>query len=88
MFCPSCGKQNQDNVLFCAHCGKALPQQSVSSPKFQQSPPASQSPRKVSIQKVRISDTAIKAVITGILIVVLILVVFLIYYPGVFPWNW
>jgi uncharacterized membrane protein YvbJ len=83
MFCPSCGKQNRDNVLFCAHCGKALPQQS--SPILQRAPipQSSPSPQTKSAPKFRISNTTKKALITGILIVGLIIVVLLIYYPGI-----
>lgn len=88
MFCPSCGKQNQDNVLFCAFCGKALPQKSSPLPIIQPIPQANPSPQKANAPKVRVSNTAKKAAITGILIIGLIIVVLLIYYPALFPWNW
>ncbi|MGZ4851091.1 MAG: zinc-ribbon domain-containing protein [Candidatus Bathyarchaeia archaeon] len=88
MFCPSCGKQNQDNVVFCAHCGKALPQKSTSPHTIQLIPPANSSPQKTEKSKARLSSTAIKAIITGVLIVALVIIVLLIYYPGLLPWNW
>jgi uncharacterized membrane protein YvbJ len=89
MFCPSCGKQNKENVVFCASCGKALPQKSKPLPEakpFVQANP-SPSPKPTTPKKTRISFTAIKAVITGLLIVGLVLVLLQLYYPGIFPWN-
>ena len=88
MFCPSCGKQNQENVLFCAFCGKALPQKSSPIPVIQTIPQANPRPQRASVPKIRVSNNAKKGVITGILIAGLIIVVLLIYYPSVFPWNW
>ncbi len=88
MFCPSCGKQNQEDVTFCTYCGKALPQKSSPPPANQSAVGVIPGPKKASAKKVRMSDTAMKAIITGILIVGLVLVVLWIYYPGVFPWNW
>ena len=87
-FCPNCGKQNQDDVLFCKYCGKALPQKSSPLPVIQPVIQTNPSSQRVSATKGRISNNAKKAVITGILIVSLIIVVLLIYYPGIFPWNW
>ena len=84
MFCPHCGKQNQDNVVFCAYCGKTMSQKDSSPPAIRAIP----GPKKASAPKVRISFTAIKAIVTGILIIGLIVAVLLIYYPGAFPWNW
>jgi uncharacterized membrane protein YvbJ len=88
MFCPYCGRQNQDNVVFCAYCGKALHQKSKSLPVNQTFVEAKPLLKRGSARKVRLSFTAIKAVVTGIFIVGLIIVVLQIYYPGVFPWNW
>jgi len=87
MFCPFCGKQNQDNTLFCAYCGKALSQQNPNPPQVQAIPQTFQSSQKDKNPKAKISNTAKKAVITGILIVGLVIVVLLIYYPGLFHWN-
>lgn len=88
MFCNFCGKQNKDGVLFCEFCGKAMPQKSSSMPEAQRGPQANQNPVKANSPKSRISFTAIKAIITGVVIVGLVLVVLQIYYPGVLPWNW
>ena len=57
-------------------------------PETQHGPQANQNPVKGNSPKRRISFTAIKAIITGIVIVGLILVVLQIYYPGILPWNW
>ena len=88
MFCPSCGKQNHENVLFCAFCGKAMPQKSSLGSGIQPSIATNSIPQKASARKIRLSYNAKKAIITGILIIGLIIVVLLIYYPGLFPWNW
>ena len=45
-----------------------------------------QSPKKV--QKAGLSYNAKRGIVTGVLIVGLVLVVLLIYYPSIFPWNW
>jgi uncharacterized membrane protein YvbJ len=79
MFCPSCGKQNKENTLFCQYCGKSMQK---NAPVIQ----ATQSPKKT--QKAGLSYNAKRAIITGTLIVGLVLVVLLIYYPSIFPWNW
>ena len=87
MFCPSCGKQNRENVVFCAFCGKALPQNSspqpLYGPAFQENP----SPQKASGPKVKVSFTAVKAIITTVMLVGLVLVVLQMYYPAILPWN-
>jgi uncharacterized membrane protein YvbJ len=83
MFCPSCGRQNQDNALFCSFCGKALPQKN-STPVVQTNMKADRSLQKASASKIRISFNTVKAIITGAVIVGLVIVVLLIYYPGVF----
>ena len=88
MFCNSCGKQNKDNALFCDFCGKALPQKSSPMPGIQLVSQANQPPKKEQSPKIRISFTAIKAVITGIVIIGLVIVVLQIYYPSLLPWNW
>jgi uncharacterized membrane protein YvbJ len=84
MFCPSCGKQNQDDILFCSFCGKALPKKNSLPLVIQSNNQANPSPKKASAPKIRISFTAVKAIITGLLIVGLIVVLLLIYYPGIF----
>lgn len=43
--------------------------------------------KNASAKKARLSFTAIKGIVTAILIVGLVLVVLQIYYPGIFPWN-
>jgi uncharacterized membrane protein YvbJ len=87
-FCPNCGKQNQDDVSFCKYCGKALPQKSSSLPVIQPIIQANPSSQETSAKKGRISNNGKKALITGILIVGLIIIVLLIYYPNIFPWKW
>ena len=87
MFCNYCGKQNKDGALFCEFCGKAMPQKN-SQPEIQTVSQANQSPKKEKSPKNRISFTAIKAIITGFVILVLVIVVLQIYYPGLLPWNW
>ena len=88
MFCNFCGKQNKDNVLFCEFCGKALPQKNSPITGVQLMPQTNQPPQKANSPKNRISFTAIKGIITGIVIVALVIVMFQIYYPGLLPWNW
>jgi uncharacterized membrane protein YvbJ len=83
MFCPSCGRQNQNNATFCSFCGKALPQKN-STPVVQPNMKADPSSKKASAPKIRISFNTIKAIITGLVIVGLFIVVLLIYYPGIF----
>jgi hypothetical protein len=56
----------------------------MSSP--QSAPVANPSPN-ASAPKVRLSFTAVKAIVTFVLIVALVLVVVQMYYPSVFPWN-
>ena len=46
----------------------------------------SQMPQKA--QKAGLSYNAKRGIVTGVLIVGLVLVVLLIYYPSIFPWNW
>jgi len=77
MFCPYCGRQNEKEVVFCAFCGKVLPQKGLPPTAAQYATP-----------KAGVSFTKIKAAVTVLLIVGLALVVVQIYYPGVFPWNW
>ena len=88
MFCNFCGRQNKDDVLFCEFCGKGMPQKNSPMPDTQRGPQANQRPQKALKPKSRISFTAIKAIITVVVIVGLVLVALQIYYPGVFPWNW
>ncbi len=86
MFCPHCGRQNQDDVVFCTFCGKVLPSK-ASPAAAQQTAYENPNPSGDSAPKARASFTTIKAVVTVLLIVGLILVILQIYYPGVFPWN-
>jgi uncharacterized membrane protein YvbJ len=87
MFCPFCDRQIKDNSLFCKYCGKALPQKSLPFPVTQQMPQINAQPQTSSPRK-RLSNNAKKGIVTGILIAGLIIVVLLIYYPSIFPWNW
>jgi uncharacterized membrane protein YvbJ len=87
MFCPSCGRQNQENEMFCAFCGKALPQKNSQLPSAQYSAKANTSQKSASAPRFRLSFTAVKAIVTVLLLVGIILVVLQLYYPGVFPWN-
>jgi hypothetical protein len=57
-------------------------------PEIQGNLNENQNSLKAHSTKPRISFNAIKAIVTGLVIVGLVLVVLLIYYPGVFPWNW
>ena len=84
MFCPSCGRQNKDTAVFCEYCNKALPQKSSVLPTIQTNQPP------INAKKPRggLSYNAKRGIVTGILVVGLILVVLVIYYPNVFPWNW
>ena len=79
MFCPSCGRQNKENTLFCQYCGKSMQK---NAPVIQEN----QIPNKA--QKAGLSYNAKRGIVTGVLIVGLVLVVLLIYYPSIFPWNW
>jgi uncharacterized membrane protein YvbJ len=84
MFCPYCSKQNKDNTLFCGYCGKALPQKNSPLPEAQTNP----SHQKTHKPKFRLSYNAKKGIVSGVLIAGLIVVVLLLYYPNVLPWNW
>ncbi len=87
MFCPFCGKQIEDNALFCKYCGKAIPQKSSPLP-VTQATSQTNAHNKTSSPRKRISNNAKKGIVTGILIAGLIILVLLIYYPSIFPWNW
>ena len=84
MFCPFCGKQNKDNVPFCAFCGKALPQKSSEPLVVQQVARANPIPQKPSAPKARLSYNAKRGIVTGLLIAVIVLVILVIYYPNIF----
>ena len=88
MFCPSCGRQNKDTAVFCEFCGKGLPQKNNPLPLVQPVAQANQNTKKAIAPKPRLSYNAKRGIITGLLIVGLILVVLLIFYPSIFPWNW
>jgi uncharacterized membrane protein YvbJ len=88
MFCNFCGKQNRDDTLFCEFCGKAFPKKSLPLSRIQFVPQENQRLQKSYSPKSRISFTAIKALITLLMIVGLIIILFQIYYPGLLPWNW
>jgi uncharacterized membrane protein YvbJ len=86
MFCPFCGRQIEDNSLFCKYCGKAMPQKSPPIPA--QPLPQKNLNAQVPSARRRLSNNTKKAIITGVLIVGLVIVVLLIYYPNIFPWHW
>ena len=79
MFCPFCGRQNREGTVFCEYCGKAMQKSSPIPQLNQQSKKA---------PKARLSYNAKRAIVTGTLIVGLTIVILLIYYPSIFPWNW
>lgn len=68
MFCPNCGKENNDGVMFCSGCGTALNggQQAQPQPQYQQNPyqqnPYQQNPVPVQPGK----GLAIAALVLGI----------------------
>jgi uncharacterized membrane protein YvbJ len=78
MFCPFCGRQNKEGSLFCEYCGKAMQKNAPVSKLNQQTKKA---------PSAGLSYNAKKGIITGVLLVGLVLVVLLIYYPSIFPWN-
>jgi uncharacterized membrane protein YvbJ len=86
MFCPSCGRQNKDDVLFCEYCGKAMPQKYPAKPSVQPAIQAVPSSLRAPASKGRLSFTALKAVVTVVLIVIVAIIVLQIYYPGALPW--
>lgn len=88
MFCPFCGKQNKDNAPFCAFCGRALPQKSSAPLVNQPVAKAEPIPQKMSGPKRGLSYNAKRGIVTGVLITVVVIVILVIYYPQVFPWNW
>jgi uncharacterized membrane protein YvbJ len=88
MFCPTCGKQNKDPAIFCEFCGKALPKKTVPQPSVQPVAQANLNPKKAAAPKAGLSYNAKRGIITGLFIIGLVLVVLLIYYPNIFPWNW
>jgi uncharacterized membrane protein YvbJ len=85
MFCPYCHRENKEGAVFCKYCGKALPKQSPNQPVLQQSV-ENQSP-KTSKPKFKLSFNAVRAIITVVAIIVLVLIVLQIYNPGLLPWN-
>lgn len=70
--------------MFCEFCGRALTQKNSPSPINQ----VNYNPQTASASKPRLSYNAKRGIVTGVLIAVLVIVILLIYYPGVFPWNW
>ena len=44
MFCPKCGRDNPDNVTYCANCGEALFAWQKYAPRYQYQPPQQQPP--------------------------------------------
>ncbi len=93
MFCPNCGKNNKDNVAFCAFCGKALPEKNVASAVVAPPPEVRPFVQTNSFAQERATDKTgvsrkAKTAVTVALIAALVIGVLLIYYPNVFPWNW
>ena len=88
MFCPSCGRQNKDIALFCFFCGKALPQKTTRLPDIEPTAQQNFDSETIDAPKSRLSYNAKRGIVTGLLIVGLVLVILLIYYPNIFPWNW
>ncbi len=85
MFCQFCGRQNNDAEVFCKFCGKALPSKNLSSSVTQPFVEAYPNLQESS-QKPRLSFNAKKGIVTGLLIVIVVLVALVIYYPGIFHW--
>ena len=88
MFCPFCSKQNKENVTFCAYCGKALPQKSSAPQVVQPVAGANPIPQNASTPKARLSYNAKRGIVTGLLVVAVIIVILVIYYPNLFHLNW
>jgi hypothetical protein len=91
MFCPFCHRQIKDNLTFCPYCKKALPQrivQPIEQHVVQPVNTVNPTPESASLPKRRISWAAQKAIVTGIVIIVLVIVVLQFYYPSFLPWNW
>jgi len=94
MFCPYCGKNNKEEAVFCEYCQKAIPkgtaqttpqnvvvtqvQQQFAQPVIEQKKP----------KKPLLSFTAIKGIITVLMLVGLVLIILWLYYPSMLPWNW
>ncbi len=58
MFCPSCGKQIQENNSFCPHCGKPISVNNAQSqPTMQSTPQPLQSPQNTAPKPVHVSHT-------------------------------
>jgi uncharacterized membrane protein YvbJ len=88
MFCPFCGRQNKEDTVFCEYCGKALPQKNFPLPETRSIPQANPPFQKADKPRFRLSYNAKRAIVTSTLVVGLVIVVLLIYYPSIFPWNW
>ncbi len=86
MFCPSCGRNNPDNIAFCQYCGKALPQNNQSSSNV--SNVYANPLVNAQSQKERLSFKTKKAIATVAILAVFVLVVLLVFYPNALPWNW
>jgi uncharacterized membrane protein YvbJ len=89
MFCPYCGKNNQEDAVFCEYCKKAMPKGNAqtSSPNPSPTPVQPQIEQKKP-KKPLLSFTAIKGIITVVMLAVLILIIIWLYYPSMLPWNW
>ncbi len=87
MFCPSCGRQNAENLVFCQYCGKALPKRE-SIQAIAENPYSVQAVAEPAIQKERVSFRTIKAIVTVAMLAILTFVVLLMFYPQSLPWNW
>jgi uncharacterized membrane protein YvbJ len=90
MFCPFCNRQIKDDTVFCPYCNRAVTQKSsiekIIQPTFGN--PGKVNSKKSSARRIKPSNTAIRAVVTAVAIIVLVIVVLAIYYPGLLPWNW
>jgi uncharacterized membrane protein YvbJ len=84
MFCPYCNKNNKEDAVFCAYCQKALPKNVTQTTENAEPEPVaaeSEPPVQEKPKKNRLSFTAVKGIITILLIAGLVLAIIWLYYP-------
>jgi uncharacterized membrane protein YvbJ len=86
MFCPYCGKNNKEEAVFCEYCQRAIPKGNVQTVTQKIVEPQPAQPKQP--KKPLLSFTAIKGIITVLMLAALILVILWLYYPSMLPWNW
>jgi uncharacterized membrane protein YvbJ len=88
MFCPYCGKNNKEEAVFCEYCKKAIPKGSLQAATQNTVEPKPAQLKQSKPKKPLLSFTAIKGIITVLMLAALIFIILWLYYPSMLPWNW